>query len=816
MSTLNRGVVPGAAILLACVLAVVVVSGSRRPPAIAQVTTFPLSQVRVLDGPFKHAQDLNIEYVRALEPDRLLSPYRVEAGLQPKAPKYPNWESTGLDGHTAGHYLTALAQIWAATGDPDMRRRLDYMVEELAACQRANGNGYVGGIPGGRRLWEEVAAGTLHVEPFAINGKWVPWYNLHKLFAGLRDAHVIGGSAQARLVLIQLADWADRLVSKLSDAQLQDMLGAEQGGTNEVLADVYALTNDRKYLALAQRFSHRTLLAYLERHEDPLTGLHANTQIPKAIGYARIAELGGDPGGLDAARFFWQTVVRHRTVAFGGNSVREHFNPPDDFSSMIESREGPETCNTYNMLRLTERLFRAEPIAEYADFYERALFNHILSTQHPVHGGFVYFTPIRPRHYRVYSQPSQCFWCCVGTGMENHGKYGQFIYARTAGELYVNLFVASALRWPERGVELQQQTSFPDEPRTRLVLSLQQPQRFTLRVRHPAWVAAGGLAIRINGEPWPGRSAPASYAAIAREWRNGDRVEIDLPMRTTLERLPDGSDYVAILHGPIVLAARTGEEQLDGLIAGDGRMAHVSPGPYLPLDSAPMLVGDVSTLADRIRPVSGRPMTFSASDAIRPAQARDLELVPFFRVHDSRYVLYWRVVAADQYGAVVDSLEAEEKGRLALEARTIDRVTAGEQQPEVEHHVRSDGSTTGATNGRTWRDAGGWFSYELRLDALPHPPTSARPPSTSGQTLELLVTYWAGQRDRQFDILVNDRVIASVALDGAQPDRFVDASYSIPADIVRAATSGVLTVTFNARPGSRAGAVYDVRLLGGR
>jgi hypothetical protein len=185
-------------------------------------------------------------------------------------------------------------------------------------------------------------------------------------------------------------------------------------------------------------------------------------------------------------------------------------------------------------------------------------------------------------------------------------------------------------------------------------------------------------------------------------------------------------------------------------------------------------------------------------------------------VHDSRYVLYWRVVAADQYGAVVDSLEAEEKGRLALEARTIDRVTAGEQQPEVEHHVRSDGSTTGATNGRTWRDAGGWFSYELRLDALPHPPTSARPPSTSGQTLELLVTYWAGQRDRQFDILVNDRVIASVALDGAQPDRFVDASYSIPADIVRAATSGVLTVTFNARPGSRAGAVYDVRLLGGR
>src|SRR4051812_4876683 len=569
MSTLTRGVVPlSAAILLACVLAVVVVKGSRRAAAAAHVTTFPLSQVRVLDGPFKHAQDLNIEYVRALEPDRLLAPYRVEAGLEPKAPKYPNWESTGLDGHTAGHYLTALAQIWAATGDPEMKRRLDYMVEELAACQRANGNGYVGGIPGGHQLWKEVAAGTLHVEPFAINGKWVPWYNLHKLFAGLRDAHLIGGSSEARLVLIQLADWADRLVSKLSDAQVQEMLGVEQGGTNEVLADVYALTNDHKYLALAERFSHRALLEHLERHEDTLTGLHANTQIPKAIGYARIAELGGDPGGLDAARFFWQTVVRHRTVAFGGNSVREHFNPPDDFSSMIESREGPETCNTYNMLRLTERLFRTEPSAEYADFYERALFNHILSTEHPVRGGFVYFTPIRPRHYRVYSQPSQCFWCCVGTGMENHGKYGQFVYAHGDDELYVNLFIASALRWPERGLELQQDTSFPDEPRTRLVLSLQQPQRFTLRVRHPGWVAAGGLAIRINGQPWPERSAPASYAAIAREWRDGDPPQIDLPLRATMGRRPGGAHYLAVLHRAPLLPGRAGGGKPDGGIVG--------------------------------------------------------------------------------------------------------------------------------------------------------------------------------------------------------------------------------------------------------
>jgi DUF1680 family protein len=775
-------------------------------PQTRQVATFPISYVRLLDGPFKRAQDLNLAYLRALEPDRLLAPYRSEAGLQAKAEKYPNWESTGLDGHTAGHYLTALAQAWAATGDAEMKRRLDYMIEELAACQRAHGNGYVGPIPRSRELWAEVASGRLKVESFGLNGRWVPWYNLHKLYAGLRDAHVIGGNAHARSVLIRLADWSDRLLANMPDSQIQEMLGTEHGGMNEVLADVFALTRDPKYLALARRFSHQALLHPLRRREDSLTGLHANTQIPKVVGYARIAELGGDPAALAAARFFWETVVRRRTVSFGGNSVREHFNPADDFTPMIESREGPETCNTYNMLRLTERLFREEPLAEYADFYERAQFNHILSAQHPERGGFVYFTPIRPRHYRVYSHPSHCFWCCVGSGMESHGKHGQFIYAHAGDDLYVNLFIASALEWPERGVVVRQDTSFPDAPRTRLAFTLRKPQRFTLRVRHPGWVAKDALRIRLNGRPWaPGKSSdgastPASYAAITRLWRDGDRVEVELPMQTAIERLPDGSDYVSVVHGPLVLAARTGSEDMPGVIAGDGRMAHVSPGPYLPLDSAPMLVGNVNTLAAHIRPVAGRSLTFRAPDIIQPANARHLELVPFFRVHDSRYMVYWRAVAPNDYDTVVARIAADEKSRLALDARTLDRVTPGEQQPEVEHHLRADGSNTGVTHDRTWRDAAGWFSYDLQAVATDGP-------------LELLVAYSAGERGREFDIVVNDRVVASVALDGRHPDRFVDATYVIPADVVAAAKDGVLIVKFVAKPGSRAGAVYDVRLM---
>ena len=775
-------------------------SGAQPTPRAHGVETFPLSQVRLLDGPFKRSEALNVAYVHALEIDRLLAPFRIEAGLKPKAELYPNWESTGLQGHTAGHYLTALAQAWASTGDAEAKRRLDVMVGELAECQRANGNGYVGAVPKSRELWAGIAAGRLEVERFGLNGAWVPWYNLHKLFAGLRDAYVIGGNAQARDVLIALTDWCAELLSHLSDAQVQQMLGAEQGGMNEVLADVSDLTGDRKYLALAQRFSQRALLEPLTRHEDTLTGLHANTQIPKVIGYGRIAELGGDPAWHEAAAFFWDTVVHHRTVAFGGNSVREHFNAADDFTPMIESREGPETCNTYNMLRLTELLFRANPTAEYADYYERSLFNHILSTQHPEHGGYVYFTPIRPRHYRVYSQPSQCFWCCVGTGMENHGKHGRFVYAHRDDELFVNLFVASVLTWQDHGVTLRQDTAFPDEPRTRLTLSLAAPRRFTLQVRHPGWVTQDAFRVRINGSPWPATSTPSSYVAIARDWRDGDRVEIDLPMRTRLERLPDGSDYAAIMHGPILLAAKTGTEHLDGLIAGPGRMDHRSEGPYEPLDDAPMLVGEFASLATRVQPVPGRPLTFHAPEAIRPASARGLELEPFFRVHDSRYVIYWRVATPQAYEHVVTELREQERVRLRLEARTLDRVVPGEQQSEVDHGVRTDGSTTGVTHGRPFRDATGSFGYDLKR-------------GTSSGPLQLLVTYLANERDRRFEIRVDDRPVASVTLDGRQPDRFTDVAYPIPADIIAADADGVLSVRFVAQPGSRAGGVYDIRLV---
>lgn len=762
---------------------------------------FALADVSLGEGVFAHSHAINRRYLAALAVDRLVAPYRIEAALAPRAPKYPNWESMGLEGHTAGHYLSALAQE-AAQGDEEMRQRLDYMVAELAACQQANGDGYVGAVPNGRVLWNSVAAGTVDASSFSLGDAWVPFYNLHKMFAGLRDAWWHAGNRQAREVLIAFADWADRLVAGLDEQKMQALLATEHGGMNEVLADVYAITGERRYLALARRFSHRALLDPLLRREDALDGLHANTQIPKVVGFARIGELDYDQAWIDAAAFFWETVTKRRSIAFGGNSVREHFNPVDDFSAMVGSPEGPETCNSYNMLRLSRQLYRVDPQPRYADFYERTLFNHILSSQHPQHGGLVYFTPIRPRHYRVYSQPQECFWCCVGTGIESHGRHGVFAYAHDAHSLTVNLYMASQLQWRERELVLRQDTRFPDEETSRLSLQLRKPQRFGLRLRHPHWLE-GPLNVRVNGKPWPLRSTPSSYASIERLWANGDLVEIDLPMHTRAEGLPDGSDYVALMHGPIVLAARTGTEGLDGLIADDGRGSHVAPGPLLPLDRAPMLVGNRDALAAQVRRVPGRPLTFEAGGLVRPAAFGGLRLEPLFRVHDSRYIVYWRTATASAYPAVVRQIEAAERQRQALEDRTLDQVIPGEQQPEVDHQYQGTDSRSGVRVGRHWRDTGKWMSYRLQAPDGIDPATA----------LELLLTFYGGDHNEGFELLADGRRLTTISLQGDAKDTFLERRISLPRALGRAAATRGITVKLVATGGRRTGALFGLRLL---
>ncbi|WP_137175077.1 beta-L-arabinofuranosidase domain-containing protein [Massilia sp. HP4] len=759
--------------------------------------TFPLSDVRLGAGPFLDAQTTNLNYLMAMEPDRLLAPFLREAGLPPRQPSYGNWESTGLDGHMGGHYLSALALMYASTGDAESLRRLNYFVGELKRAQQANGDGYIGGIPGGRQAWRDVAAGKLEADNFSVNGKWVPWYNLHKVYAGLRDAWRHAGNEDAKVMLVQLSDWALALTSKLSPEQMQTMLRSEHGGMNEVFVDVAEMTGERKYLDLALAFSHQAILQPLADKQDRLTGLHANTQIPKVIGFKRIHDATGRQDMGEAAKFFWQTVVDKRSVAIGGNSVKEHFHSHDDFDPMVHEVEGPETCNTYNMLKLTRMLFQSEQKGSYGDYYERALYNHILSSQRP-QGGFVYFTPMRPNHYRVYSQVDDGMWCCVGSGIESHAKYGEFIYAHEKDTLFVNLFVASTLNWKDKGVTITQATTFPDTDTTRLTIDGE--GRFAMKIRYPAWVPPGRMEVKVNGKAITVDARPGGYATVERTWKKGDRVDLRLPMTTHLEQMPGKSNYYAVLHGPVVLAAKTrmpGDEKLNYL-ADDSRMGHIASGPMCPLESAPMFVSDSKDFIAKFKPVAGKPLTFTAANLVHGADGPRTEFIPFFRLHESRYTMYWQHSTPGGLKALQAGNAAREADRIALDARTIDRVAPGEQQPESDHFFKGEGVDAGINNGRHWRHASKWFSYELT--------------DPKGEARVLRLAFARADAGRRFDILINGKVLAEVTLTADAGDEVYTIDFPIP-EAVRKAAQGKMSVRFVAKPGSVAGGLYGLRLL---
>lgn len=760
--------------------------------------TFPLERVKLLDGPFKQACELNTRVLLAYDVDRLLAPYFKEAGLTPKGESFPNW--LGLDGHVGGHYLSALAIHYAATGDTACKQRMEYMISELSKCQEHNGDGYVGGVPNGKEAWAEIRSGNTAI----VWQFWVPWYNLHKTYAGLRDAWIYAGNETAKAMFLELCDWGVELIDHLDDQQMEAMLANEFGGMNEVYADAYGITGDRRYLEAAKRFSHREILDSMAAGIDDLDNKHANTQVPKAVGYQRVAELGGEPAYGEAAKFFWQTVAYNRSLALGGNSRREHFPSKDDAISYVYEREGPESCNTNNMLRLTAGLFRMDHEAEYMDFYERALYNHILSTQHPVHGGYVYFTPARPAHYRVYSAPNSAMWCCVGTGMENHGKYGEMIYGYTGDSLLVNLFIASELNWEEQGLRLIQDTRFPDEETSRMTVRVDKPMHLTVLVRYPRWVGAGKMQVNVGGRNYASGASPASYVAITREWHDGDVIEMAMPMEMAVEELPDVPDYVAIMRGPILLGARVGDHRLDGLIADDHRWAHVAHGPLVSLFEAPALIADRETLLKALRamqPMVGKPMSYTVPKFLQRENDSSLVLEPFYRIHDSRYMMYWLAVTPERYAEIVAEKKAEEERRLALDRRTIDAVTPGEQQPEVDHAMKTHQSHTGRHRDASWRSArdGGYFQYELE--------TKGR------QGLVLMVRYWGAEPEgRTVDILIDGQRLGVEDITGERDEqRFRDVVYPIPNTLVK--NKAYITVRFQSAAGRETGRVFHIRLM---
>jgi DUF1680 family protein len=733
---------------------------------------FSLTDVRLLDGPFRHAMELDRQYLLSLDVDRLLHNFRVNAGLPSTAEPLGGWEEPKgeLRGHFVGHYLSACALLYASTGDDRLKANGDAVVAGLAECQAKLGSGYLSAFP--ESFIDRVEA---------RQRVWAPYYTLHKIFAGLLDMYVYAGNQQALATCRKLGDWAVARNSRLTDEQMQRMLGEEHGGMNEALANLYALTGDEKFLQLSRRFNHLAVIGPASQGHDNLTGLHANTQIPKFIGTARQYELTGDESLRRASSFFWETVVNERSYVIGGNSDGEHFSPKEKLSQAL----GPnttETCNTYNTLKLTRHLFEWEPQARYADYYERALYNHILASQNPENGMTCYYVPLRSGSHKTYSDPTHSFWCCTGTGVENHAKYGDSIYFHDPDgqKLYWNLFIASELKWKAKGIQLRQETGFPDEPSSRISFECDKPTELSLFIRHPFW-AASDFDVRVNGRKQWLVSRPGEYAILDRTWHSGDMVEVTMPFHLRTEGFHDNPSRFAVLNGPLVLCAEIDPKK-----------------PY------PAILGDGATLLACLKAVSDRSSVFASSgDVFRTLGEIDRPAVtfePFFRMQGDRsYVVYWDAYTPAQWEKKEAEFKAELAEAKALEARSIDYVSPGDEQNEHVHHQEGVHTESGEYGPRKYRHAtdGGWFSWEVKV--LPEKP------------MELRVTYWGGDGGRVFDVLVDDVKLATERLQNKRPGRFYDQTYSLPADLTRGKEK--VTVKFQAHPGRWAGGVYGVRSL---
>ena len=636
-----------------------------------QVEPFSLKDVRLLNGPFKHAQEKDAEYLIGLEPDRLLAWFRKEAGLEPKGAVYGGWEIKDVAGHSAGHYLSACSMMWQATGDRRFVERINYVVDDLAACQAANGSGYVAAVPRGKDVFTRIAKGEVISEPFFLNDVWIPWYTIHKLLAGLRDAYLFADSTNALAVAKRLADWAFVKTKNLTDAQWQQMLECEHGGMNEVLADLYSITGDAKYLTLAKKFYHRAVLNALATRRDELAGKHANTTIPKLVGCARLYELTGEERFGTASRFFWDTVTGHHSYVTGGNSDDERFGKPDRLNDRLSDKTA-ESCNVYNMLKLTKFLFCREPLAAYADYYERALWNHTLASQNPNDGMVCYYLPLRPGARKKFMSPYDDFTCCSGTGMENHARYGEAIYFQAAEALYVNQFIASELNWRAKGLRIRQETDFPHSGHVRFFVAAEKPASAELKIRRPFWTY-DEFVIRLNGENVNTTIDQNGYVCLNREWKDGDRLEIEFQLRLHTVTMPDNEKRFAILYGPIVLAADLGpakEDRTIPVLVGAGKRSSLGKSATVTMVTIPeqrlmpVIIANGRPVREWLKPVNGRQLVFRTSEVGRP---KDLDLMPLYQFHDRRYSVYWESLTGKEWQARAQSYRVEQQ-RLEIDS----------------------------------------------------------------------------------------------------------------------------------------------------
>ena len=760
-------------------------------PSVAATTPLPLNKVRLLDSPYKTAVDANHAYLLRLSPDRFLHNYHKFAGLPVRGAVYGGWEGDTIAGEGLGHYLSALALTYQQTGDTECVRRIDYITAEMARVQAAQGDGYCAGflrkrkdgtIVDGKEIFAEIKAGDIRSYGFDLNGAWSPLYNLHKVFAGLLDAHAMAGSTRALEVAKAFGGYMDGVFGALSDEQVQQVLNCEYGGINESFAELYARTGDRRWLKLSERIYDKKVLDAVVAGRDELSNIHSNTQIPKIIGLARISELDDRPEFAKGAGFFWERVTGHHSFVIGGNGDREYFFEPDTISQHV-TEQTCEHCASYNMLKLTRQLYSWKPEARYFDYYERTHLNHVLAAQNPKTGMFTYMTPLMSGSARGFSSPEDDFWCCVLSGMESHSKHGESIYwqGRDAkGDvLYVNLYIPSVGMWDKRRATFELTTRYPYGGH--IALKLKQyaggAAPFTVALRIPGW--AKSAAAQVNGQAVPAQ-ADGGYVRIRRAWRAGDVVTLDLPLDLRFESPADNPKLVTLLRGPMVMAADLGTVETE--FTGD----------------APALVG--ADLLAGFKPVKVDDAVYRTAGIGRPG---DMDFTPFYAQYERRSAVYFQRYTDDEWATAQVAYRAEQARQRDEAARSVDVMHLGEMQAEHDHNLQSDISWPVVYRARNGRDArnGGYFSFDFKV---------TRDGKDAGPLI-LQATYWGSENNRIFDIMVDGTVIATERLSGRQPGAWIDVDYPVPEALTKAKQK--VTVRFQPKEGKSAGPVFGVKLF---
>ena len=747
---------------------------------------FSMTDVRLLDGAFKTSQDINRKYLESLDTDSLLKNFRVNAGMDAPGRDLAGWEAPdcAIRGHFTGHYLSGIALMYASTGDEALKQRGDQMVAELAKVQLSLGEGYLSAFP--KSAWDVVEA---------AKPNWAQYYTIHKIMAGLFDQYQYCNNKQALEVLEGMASYFKKRLDKFNTEQMAAILNAtEEGGMCDVLWNLYSVTNDPEHKDLAIKFEKSRFITPMSEKKDVLTGLHGNTHIPLIVGAQRRYELTGDEKYRDLSIFFWDRVINARCYATGGTTLLEVWGEADKMADTLDYRN-QECCKTYNLLKVTRNLINWTADPRYADYYERALFNSILGTHDNEEGRLMYYIPLKTGYQKSVLSHSCHFYCCTGSGVESHSKFNDSIYFHNDKGIYVNLFIASIADWKDKGVKLEQQTGFPEKDSTSFIFHTSKPVTLDLNIHIPYW-ASKGAQVSINGVPQKVAVKAASYLKLSRNWSDGDKVDVQIPMSLHTSPMPDDGDMMAIMYGPLVLAGITEpcENDLPYII----ECGKEFPEKELHANSDYFLA-DPKNLDSWIKPVEGQPLTFRTV-----GQAKDYTFIPFNKVTGQRYGVYWIVTkegSARHRKILADVLKQEEEVKAIARryTRRLDFVVVGNAESEGAHNFKGVNTASGPWQGENWRHAtpDGWWSWDLKVDV--------------NMQMELLCTYWGSDAGRTFDILVDGEVIATETLANKKPNELMDVVYTIPQKLTKGKDK--ITVRFQPHANSMAGGVFRCSTL---